>query len=120
MTNRRPQLIRLTGSCLAMLASVFFCHRFSGFQYDSLVLGGGTDPRSLPAICHWFVRYSQIAIAVPIIILWAGAVRLVRRSSEDALVEALAQLALIAALLLLIFCILAWQIPYLVDVGTRV
>jgi len=116
--SRRPQLIRLAGSCLCLLASVFFCHRFSAFQYDALVFGAGFEPRDLPTMCIWFVRYSPLLLAMPIVILWIGATRLVRRPQEDGLVELLAQLALVTAVLLLIGCILAWQVPYVADLGT--
>jgi hypothetical protein len=116
--SRKPQLIRLAGSCLCLLVSVFFCHRFSGFQYDALVFGAGFEPRDLPSLCIWFARYSPLLMAMPIVILWVGATRLVRRSKEDALVELLAQLALVAAVLLLVACILAWQVPYAIGLGT--
>ena len=64
--SRRSQLIRLAGSCLCLLASVFFCHRFSAFQYDALVFGAGFEPRDLPTMCIWFVRYSPLLLAMPI------------------------------------------------------
>jgi hypothetical protein len=115
--SRKPQLIRLAGSCVCLLASVFFCHRFSGYQYDALVFGAGFEPRDLPFLCIWFARYSPLLLAMPIVILWIGATRLVRRPKEGGLVELLAQIALVTALLLLIGCILAWQVPYAADLG---
>ncbi len=110
--SRRPQLIRLVGSCLCLLASAVFCHSFSGSQYHALVFGAGLAPQELPFVCVWLARYSAVLIGLPLVFVWFGMSRLLRSQGPSAVVELIAQTALVLALLLLIGCILAWQVPY--------
>lgn len=115
--SRRPQLVRLVGSCLSMLVSAVFCQQFSNFQFDSLVRGAGFPPDELPTLCHWFLRYSPMLLALPMLMLWIGATVLLRRQGPSGVVELVAQVALVLAFIFVVVCILAWQVPYSIPVG---
>jgi hypothetical protein len=49
--SRRPQLIRLVGSCLCLLVGTVFCQQFSDYQFRALVFVAGIPSQELPALC---------------------------------------------------------------------
>jgi hypothetical protein len=115
--SRRPQLIRLVGSCLCLLVSGVFCQQFSDSQYRGLVFVAGIPSQELPALCMWLTRYSPIFLVLPPVVLFVGVIRLLRRREESAVVELLSQGVLVLSLILVVMCILAWQAPYLPPSG---
>jgi len=110
--SRRAQLVRLVGSSLCLLVSAVFCLQFSSFQYNSLVQGAGFSPQDLPWLCLWLVRYSPALLALPLLVLWLGVTGLMRRDGPSGTVELVAQTALVLALIIVVGCILVWQLPY--------
>jgi hypothetical protein len=115
--TRRIQLVRLIGSCLVLLAAVFFSHEFSTMQLDAFVYGAGYPIDDLPSVCIWFARYSTWALLLPPVFAWAGIRRLVRDRHPSTAVELLSQVTLLLALGLVLGCILAWQLPYVIFEG---
>ena len=109
--------MRLIGSCLALLASVFFSHQFSSLQLDAFVNGVGYPVHALPRLSVWFASYSGWAILLPPVIAWAGIRRLISERNGSTAVELLSQAALLLALIVALGCILAWQLPYVVSGG---
>jgi len=95
-----------------LLGAVFFSHLFSSMQIDAFVYGVGYPVALLPTLCIWFARYSAWAVLLPPMIAWVGARRLIRERQPSTAVELLSQLTLLLALVLVLGCILAWQLPY--------
>ena len=110
--SRRAQLVRLVGSSLCLLVSAVFCHQFSSFQFNSLVHGAGFSPHDLPWMCLWLVRYSPALLVLPLLVLGLGITGLVKRDRPSGAVELVAQTALVLALVIVVGCILVWQLPY--------
>ena len=110
--SRRSQLVRLVGSSLSLLVSAVFCQQFSSFQFNSLVHGAGFSPPQLPWLCLWLVRYSPALMALPLLFLWVGVAGLMKRDGPSGTVELVAQTALVLALIIVVGCILVWQLPY--------
>jgi hypothetical protein len=115
--SRRPQLVRLIGSCLSLLVGALFCQQFSRFQFDALVQGAGFPQEDLTILCNWFLSYSPILLALPMLMLWLGLVLLFRSQGPSGMVELCAQVALVLAFILVVICILAWQVPYAIPAG---
>jgi hypothetical protein len=114
---RRIQLVRLVGTCLALLVSVVFCQQFSSYQLHNFLYGGGFPPSHIPLSCRWLAAYSSWLLVLPPIILVVGARRLVRERTVSVTVEVLQVATLLLALALVVGCILIWQVPYLVPSG---
>lgn len=115
--SRRPQLVRLVGACLSLLIGTVFCQQFSRFQFNALVRGAGYPPEELPTLCIWFLRYTPMLMVLPLMMLWIGATLLLRRKGPSGTVELCIQTALVLALVLIVVCILAWQVPYAPPLG---
>jgi hypothetical protein len=94
------------------LVSAVFCRQFSAFQFSSLVHGAGFPPRELPWLCLWLTRYSPALLALPLLVLWLGISGLMKRDGPSGTVELVAQTALVLALIIVVGCILVWQLPY--------
>jgi hypothetical protein len=114
---RRIQLVRLVGSCLALLISAVFCQQFSSYQLHNFVYGAGFPPSHIPLSCQWFAAYSSWLLVLPPLILMVGARRLVREKIASVTVEVLLVVTLLLALTLIVGCILIWQVPYLMPAG---
>jgi hypothetical protein len=117
MQARRIQLTRLIGSCLVLLAVVFFSHQFSSMQLDAFVHGLGYSLAELPRACVWLAWYSAWAMLLPPMIAVVGIRRITREKQPSTAVELLSQATLLLALLLALGCLLAWQLPYVVSVS---
>lgn len=109
---RRVQLVRLVGGCLVLLTSVVFCLEFSRFQVAGLVSGAGYPLSRLPRSCTLFALYSQWLLLLPPLLLAIGIHRLLRERTESVRVEIVQQVALLLAAVLVLTCIVAWQVPY--------
>ncbi len=114
---RRLQLVRLVGSCLALLFGVVFCHQFSTYQIQNFVYGAGIPVSHLPALCRWFAFFSTWILLLPPAILWMGTRRLLRSPTSSPSVEMLNQITVLLTVVLVLGCILAWQVPYAMPVG---
>jgi hypothetical protein len=110
--SRRAQLVRLVGSSLCLLVSAVFCQQFSSFQFNALVDGAGFSAQDLPWLCLWLARYSPALLALPLLTLWLGITGLMKREGPSGAVELVAQTALVLALIIVVGCILVWQLPY--------
>jgi len=114
---RRIQLVRLVGSCLALLIAVVFCHQFSNFQLHNFVFGAGFPLSHLPLSCRLLAVYSSWLLVLPPVILMVGTRRLLRERTASVTVEMLQLVTLLLALTLVVGCILLWQIPYTLPAG---
>jgi len=114
---RRIQLVRLVGSCLALLISVVFCHQFSNFQLHNFVYGAGIPVSHLPVSCRWLAVYSSWLLVLPPAFLLVGTRRLLREPTASVTVELLQLVTLLLALALVVGCILIWQVPYMMPAG---
>lgn len=116
--SRQLQLVRLVGACLILLAAVVFCIEFSGYQVAALA-GVGIGGLRLPAICRFFAGTSHWILLAPPLLLAIGLQRLLRERTESVGAEIVQQLAVVLAVILILGCIVAWQIPYAASaVGT--
>ena len=68
-------------------------------------------------LCLWYLRYSPILLALPMLMLWLGAIWLLRHKGPSGAVELINQVALVLAFVLIVTCILVWQVPYAIPVG---
>ena len=115
--SRKLQLVRLLGACLVLLTGVVFGHQFSGYQLHNFMYGAGVPPSHLPQLCRWFAFYSQWLMLMPPAILLVGTRRLLRDRVPSASVEVLVMATLLLTVVLVLGCLLAWQVPYSVSVG---
>jgi hypothetical protein len=115
--DRRIQLIRLVGACLGLLAAVVFCHRFSSYQMQNFVLGAGVPVSHLPTMCSWFAFHSFWLLLLPPLVLLVGARRLIRERAASTYVEVLLLVTVLLAVVMVLGCILAWQVPYTMPTG---
>jgi hypothetical protein len=113
MTTRRILLVRLVGSSLVLIVSVFFCHQLSMYQMTALVSGYGFSVTQLPGMCRWFAHSSPLLLVFPLLNLWVGVTALIKARRPDMVVEVMVWAVLSMSLLLAFGCILAWQQPYL-------
>ena len=116
-STRRVQLVRLVGSSLGLLVGIVFCHQFSTFQIHGFVYGAGIPVSHLPALCRWYAFLSIWLMVLPPAVLWIGSRRLLRESAQSAAVEMWTQLTILLTVVLVLGCILTWQLPYTVPVG---
>lgn len=110
--TRRVQLVRLVGACLVLLVGVLFCLEFSRFQLAALAAGTGYPMARLPRACSFFAGSSHWLLLLPPLLLALGLRRLLRERAESVQVEVLQQAAVVLAVLLVLGCIVAWQVPY--------
>lgn len=115
--SRRPQLIRLVGSCICLVVSSVFCQQFSEHQYRALVVVAGVEPQSLPDLCILLTRYAPLLLVIAPVVLLVGVTRLLRHRDESSTVELLSQGAFVLSLVLIVLCILVWQAPYSASAG---
>ncbi len=115
--GRKLQLVRLVGACLGLLFGVVFCHQFSGFQLQNFVYGAGISASQLPPACRWFAFQSPWLLILPPVILLVGSRRLLRERTPSVYLEVLQMVTVLLAVVLVLGCILAWQVPYAVPVG---
>jgi hypothetical protein len=115
--DRTIQLVRLVGACLALLAAVVFCHRFSGFQLQNFVFQAGIPASHLPPMCRLFAFHSPWMMLLSPLVLAVGARRLIRERTASVYVEVLLMVTVILAIVVVLGCILAWQVPYTVPTG---
>lgn len=115
--DRKRQLVRLMGACLALLFAVVFGHQFSAFQIQNFVYGAGIPASHLPPTCRWFAFHSAWLMVLPPAILLIGTRRLLRERSASVYVEVLVMATALLALAVVLGCILSWQVPYAVPLG---
>jgi hypothetical protein len=99
------------------VAGTVFCQQFSEYQYRALVFVAGMEPRALPEICLLLTRYSPLLLMLPPAVLLVGVTRLLRQSDESSFVELLSQGVLVLSFVLVVLCILVWQVPYTASAG---
>lgn len=110
--TRRVQLVRLVGACLVLLVGILFCLEFSRFQVAALAAAGSYPMSRLPRVCSLFAGSSHWLLFMPPLLLALGLRRLLRERSESVQVEVVQQVAVVLAVILVLGCIVAWQIPY--------
>ena len=115
--SRKRQLVKLVGACLGLLFGVVFCHQFSAYQVQNFFYGAGIPASHLPAICRWFAFQTTWLLVLPPAILLVGTRRLLRERTASVYLEVLQLVTVLLAVVLVLGCILAWQVPYAVPVG---
>jgi hypothetical protein len=93
---------------------------FSAFQIRLLVTQAGIPPHHLPVLCLSFAHHSLVLMLLPVVLAAAGIHRLFRDASPSPGAELYAATALVLAVLLLVVCILAWQVPYATASGEMI
>ncbi|MCP4900662.1 MAG: hypothetical protein GY906_27175, partial [bacterium] len=60
--SRRVQLVRLTGSSVALLIAIVFASEFSRMQLQAFTGLAGYGVAELPLICVYFARFSAFGL----------------------------------------------------------
>ncbi len=110
--QRRSLLVRLVGSNLCLVAGGLFCRVYGARQMETLALGGGTGVvGGVPAPAHLLTVVSPALILLPAILFALGLRALLRGTEGVVVAEVLAQVALVLAFVVVVACLLVWQLP---------
>lgn len=110
--SRRTQLVRLTGSSVALLVAAVFASEFSRMQLNSFINLAGYGLSDLPMVCIAFARFSYLLLLVAPAVFGLGLAAVSRDSSPSVRVEIFSTCAWVLSLLVVVTCLLAWQLPY--------
>lgn len=103
-------LVRLAASTIATLAMALFVHIYSLMQANLLQYGHKVDMGHLPAPTAFYLHYSLLGYALPLVL--ASIPLLTKGEKQVIAIETSRSGVVLGALLWLLGCVLAWQLPY--------
>ncbi len=115
--SRRVQLVRLIGSSLALLIASLFASEFSRMQVRAFINLAGFGIGDLPSVCVVIARYSAFGLFLGPIAFGLGYLAISRDPSPSVRAEVVATTAFVLSILIVLACLLAWQLPYAAPVA---
>ena len=110
--HRRSLLVRLVGSNLCLVAAALFCRVYGIRQMDAYLRTDGVDlGGDALRMARLLTAASPVMMLLPVVLVALGLRWLLRGPEGVVTVELVSQVALVLAFVLVVTCLLLWQLP---------
>jgi hypothetical protein len=111
MKISKTSIVRLITSFLFSLVMAVFVHAYSYLQANFLQYGYKIDMDHLPLLTLVYHRYHSFGYILPALALVVLLLRCDSEGRQELLQQAWAAAVMLVALIWLVSCIIAWQLP---------
>ena len=113
LRNLTPKVafVRITASILTALAIAAFVHLYSLLQANLLQYGHKIQMNILPLPTWLYYHYSALGYLLPLVLIFGLFIKNMDQESQRLKLEMLLKIIGLVALVWLLGCLLAWQLP---------
>jgi hypothetical protein len=115
--THKKAFVRLIAAILAALAIAVFVHLYSLLQANFLQYGHKMRMNILPLPTRFYLLYSAFGYLLPLVLAFGLFIKNVDQERQCVRMEILLKIVGLVALVWLLGCLLAWQLPLYVPVA---
>jgi hypothetical protein len=109
--THKTAFVRLIAAIFTALAIAVFVHLYSLLQANFLQYGHKMQMNILPLPTRFYFRYSVFGYLLPLVLVFGLFIKNMDRESQRVRMEVLLKIVGLVALVWLLGCLLAWQLP---------